>query len=303
MAEEKVTTVHQQRINQIFEYIDEHLETDLSLNQLSKIALFSPYHFHRIFKFVMGETLNKYVIRKRIEKSAAGLLHSQLSVHNIALKYGFQDHSSFTRAFKKYYGVSPTNFKKQHPNRFSKIRQVNSKNGQTYPTQEQYLCIIDDLTKWIKMNASIEVKTTPEMNLAYLSSIGSENLGHAFQQLIKWATPKGLFNQQSKMATVYHDSFKITEADKVRMSAGIILQSPMEADGVVQTTSIPAGKHIIGSFEIGVADFEKSWTSLFLWMNENGYQKADRNPFEIYHNDFNKHPELKCVVDFYIPVR
>ncbi|GAB5554714.1 MAG: AraC family transcriptional regulator [Saprospiraceae bacterium] len=299
----KVKDTYQNHIHRVFEYIDENLAVDLSLNIVAGIAFISPYHFHRIFKFVTGETLNKYVTRKRVEQATATLLHSGLSITEIALKYGFNDLSSFSRTFHKYYGCSPTEFKKQHPNRFSKIRQVNSKNGQTYPTQEQYICIIDDLKKWIKMNAKIEVKQTPEINMAYLSSIGSKNLGPTFQRLLKWATPKGLFNQQLKMATVYHDSFKITDADKVRMSAGIILQSPIEADDTVQKMTIPAGKHIIGSFEIGVAEFEKSWTGLFLWMNENGYEKADRDPFEIYHNDFNKHPELKCVVDFYIPVR
>lgn len=153
------------------------------------------------------------------------------------------------------------------------------------------------------MNAKIEVKTTPEMNLAYLSSVGSKNLGPTFQQLIKWATPRGLFNQNSKLLTIYHDSFKITDADKVRMRARIILHHPIEADDIVAISTIPKGKHIIGSFEIGVEAFEKSWTGLFLWMNENAYQKADRHPFEIYHNNFNEHPERKCIVDFYIPVR
>lgn len=299
----KVKIAHQNSINQVFEYIDEHLTADLSLEVVAGIALISPYHFHRIFKFVTGETLNKYVSRKRREQAAAALLHSDLSMTEIALKYGFNDPSSFTRSFRKYYGCSPSNFKKQHPNRFSKIRQVESKNGQTYPDNEQYLCIIDHLKKWIKMNAKIEVKTTPEILVAYLSCVGSKNLGPTIQQLLKWATPKGLLNQYSKVLTIYHDSFKITAAHQVRMSAGLTLQYPIETDSLVKMRAIPTGKHIIGSFEIGVDEFEKSWTGLFLWMNENGYQKADRNPFEIYHNNFNEHPEQKCIVDFYIPVK
>ena len=49
-------------------------------------------------------------------------------------------------------------------------------------------------------------------------------------------------------------------------------------------------------------EFEKSWTGLFIWMNENRYKKADKNPFEIYHNDYRDHPDKKSIVDFYIPV-
>ncbi len=49
-------------------------------------------------------------------------------------------------------------------------------------------------------------------------------------------------------------------------------------------------------------ELEKPWTGLFLWMNKNGYKKKDRNPFEIYHNNFKEHPEKKAIVDFYIPI-
>ena len=92
------------------------------------------------------------------------------------------------------------------------------------------------------------------------------------------------------------------EHGKVRMSACIVLNKPVEVEGEIGLTSINAGKFIVGRFEIGLNEFEKSWTGLFLWMNENGYQKADENPFEIYHNNFNEHPERKAIVDFYIPV-
>ena len=59
---------------------------------------------------------------------------------------------------------------------------------------------------------------------------------------------------------------------------------------------------IIGSFVIDLSEFEKAWNSLFVWMAESGYKKADREVFEIYHNDYRVHPEKKCIVDYYIPI-
>jgi AraC family transcriptional regulator len=138
--------------------------------------------------------------------------------------------------------------------------------------------------------------------LAYVSSIGTQNLESAYQKLMKWATPHDLMNEQTKMVTIYHDSFKVTEANKVRMSASILLNKPVEVNGEIGLTSIQKGKFIVGSFEIGLNEFEKTWTGLFLWMYENGYKKADRNPFEVYHNDFNEHPQRKAIVDFCIPI-
>jgi AraC family transcriptional regulator len=294
---------YRNRINRVFQFIDEHLESDLSLNTVSQIAFFSPFHFHRVFKFVTGETLNEYVTRRRIEKSALDLLHNNIKATELAHKYGFSDISSFSRAFKKYYGVSPTEFKKDNPNRHSKIRQLKSKNGQDYPDYEKYICIINNLKKWTEMNAKIEIKETPQLNLAAVTHVGVNGIENAFETLTKWAIPKGLLeNPEAKMGRVFYDSFKVTAPDKVRMSIVLTTNEPFEAEGEINKLTIDKTKCIVGRFEITPNEFEKSWTSLFIWMNENGYKKSVENPFEIYHNDYREHPENKFIVDLYIPV-
>ena len=154
------------------------------------------------------------------------------------------------------------------------------------------------------MNAHIKVKEISKMDFAYVSCIGSQNLGAAFEELIQWATPQGLMNEQTKMATIYYDSFKVTEAHKVRMNACILLNNPtIKTKDTIGLTTIEEGKYIVANFTIVISEFEKSWTGLFVWMNDNGYKMADKNPFEIYHNNFNEHPEGKAIVDFYIPIQ
>jgi len=300
--ENEIQIDYKVRINRVFEYIDANLDGALTLKILADIAFFSPFHFHRVFKSITGETLNDYVIRRRIEKSASDLMHKHVSLSTIYRGYGFPDNSSFTRAFKKFYGASPTAFKKENPNKFSKIRQIESKNGQIYPDFEKYICIIDNLKKWILMNAKIEIKEIEKLNLAYVPSIGTRNLEATYQKLVRWAGPKGLLDDNTKMVTIYHDSLLVTEADKARLDACLVLTKPVAVDGEFGLTSIEQGKFIVGSFEIGIDEFEKSWTGLFVWMHEHGYKKADRHPFELYHNNFNEHPEKRAKVDFYIPI-
>ena len=104
------------------------------------------------------------------------------------------------------------------------------------------------------------------------------------------------------MVTIYHDSFKVTEPDKIRMSACLILEKPTETSHQIHEKNIERGKYIVGHFKINMTEFEKSWTGLFIWMNENGYQKADKDPFEIYYNNPNEHPDKKAIVDFCIPI-
>lgn len=292
------------RINKVLKYIDDNLNKDLSLEKLSAIAYYSPFHLHRLFKAYTNETLNSFINRKRIEKTASLLIHEKdITITELALNYGFNSNSSFSRAFKKSYGVSPSEFKRLSTANYSKIGIVESKNGQVRPTFEAYICNINNHKNWIEVHAKVETKEIAKLDLAFLTQIGVSGLHNAFEKLIKWARPKGLFeNPAVKMARIYHDNFKITEPEKVRMSACVVLNEPIEVSGEIGLTVIEKGKCIVGHFEIKPKDFEKSWNALFVWMNESGHQKADRNPFEIFHNNFSEHPEKKAIVDFYLPV-
>ena len=119
-----------QRINLALEYIDHNLDKELSLDIISNVASYSSFHFHRIFKAIIGETLNSYIGRRRLEKIASILMHKEtVSITEVAFQFGFSSNSSLTKAFKKFYGVSPSEFRKRLPNKFSKIGKVKSKNG------------------------------------------------------------------------------------------------------------------------------------------------------------------------------
>lgn len=292
------------RINKVLVFIDENLDKDLSLQTISTIAFYSPFHLHRLFKAVTNETLNTYITRKRIERTALMLIHNkEMSIAEIADKYGFKNDSTYSRTFKKIYNQSPTEFRKSNLGNLSKISKVNSNNGKLNFISEEYFCNINNLKNWIKMNAKIEITEMPKMNLAYVTQIGVNGIENAFQSIVKWATPRGLLaKSDAYVCRVFHDSFKVTDADKVRMSIGILTNLELKVDGEIGLSIIERGKNIVGHFVIEPYEFEKSWDSLFIWMNENGYKKADRNPFEIYHNNFNENPEKKCIVDLHIPI-
>lgn len=289
----------------IIQYIDNNLDTELSLEIVSEIGAYSPFHFHRIFKLIIGETLQSYIFRKRIEKSAFYLsLRKNLSIKDIYLNVGFSSHSDFNKAFKKYYGKSPSEFRKITPEKFHTISQIHRKNGQVDTVFDQYICNIENLLNWSTMNLKIKVTDLPEMNLAAVMSLGIANVESSFNVLIDWAREKQLFPRKNlKMISVYHDSFKVTSADKVRIHACMLLDKPLEKqEGEVFPETLEAGKFIVGSGELTLAEFEQSWVSLFLWMKENGYTNRKAFPFEIYHSNFKEHPEGKMVVDFCIPI-
>ena len=95
------------RINRVFDYIEANLGGDLALTTLADVAAFSPYHFHRIFRAMVGETLGHFIGRLRVEKAAALLLNNMRTpVTEIALGCGFSSSTTFARAFRERFGMS-----------------------------------------------------------------------------------------------------------------------------------------------------------------------------------------------------
>ncbi|MBP2098212.1 helix-turn-helix transcriptional regulator [Enterococcus rivorum] len=101
-------------INKTEDYIEQHLKEPLSLKLLAKNAHLSEFYFHRIFKRYSEETVNEFVTRFKLERAAIFLcVNPRVSITTIAMEYGYNDSSSFSRTFKKHFGVSPINYRKQ----------------------------------------------------------------------------------------------------------------------------------------------------------------------------------------------
>lgn len=306
MSNTKISNTTASRIGKAILYIEDNLEKKLFLEDIAQKAHFSPFHFHRLFSVVVGETLNNFITRKRIERAASHLMNKKnIPVTEVADRVGFTSLSSFSRAFKKFYGMSPIEFRDISPEKFSKICKTKSKNGQVTVSFEQYICNINNSLNWLKMNAKTAVKIVEELQLAYISHQGKmEMVGNAYDRLVRWATPKGLMAQDNlRMVTIYHDSPKISDPNNLRMSACMVLNSKTSVDGEVGIRTIAPVKCVVSRFEITPYEFQQAWESSFVWMVENGYQKADKDPFEIYYNNYLDHPERKFIVDLCIPVQ
>lgn len=116
---------HIDRINQVIEYIELHLDENIDLSSLAAKSALSKYHFHRVFKALLGEQPLKYVERRRMTRSAHALLNSNKKVIDIAFDFGFGSHESFTRTFKKWFLLTPSQFRKAKPNiRFENMARI-----------------------------------------------------------------------------------------------------------------------------------------------------------------------------------
>ncbi|MBN1471413.1 MAG: helix-turn-helix transcriptional regulator [Syntrophaceae bacterium] len=100
------------RINRVIDYIENRYMKALTLDELADVAGFSRFHFHRIFRAMVGESLNQFVIRLRVEKSAAMLLNNpKKTITEIAFDCGFSGSAPFARSFKTLFGMSATDWR------------------------------------------------------------------------------------------------------------------------------------------------------------------------------------------------
>lgn len=99
--------MEKQTINKADEFINEHLSDEFTLDEIARFVGYSSYHFAREFKKETGKSVMEYVREKRI--SAASIeIKAGDDICNTALKYGFDTHAGFTKAFLAVYGCTPT---------------------------------------------------------------------------------------------------------------------------------------------------------------------------------------------------
>src|SRR5687767_15062088 len=99
------------RVNRAIDHVTRNLAEPLKLEDVAKVACFSPYHFHRVFRSVVGETLHDFVKRVRLERALYLLSHGgEPTLTDVALACGFGSSSNFSRTFKAHFGVAPRDF-------------------------------------------------------------------------------------------------------------------------------------------------------------------------------------------------
>lgn len=306
------------RIHRVMDYIEGHLAEPLPLNRLARVANFSPYHFHRIFRGMTGETVSGFVARVRVERAAQKLLaNPRETVTQVAFDCGFSGSAAFARAFRAATGMTATEWRR------SKIRKPVGKIGQakrkawkdTDPHIEYASLGFGRNPSWRLtmskgLTANVEVKEMPEMCVAYIRHTGpfkgdGELFMGLFGRLCQWAGPRGLLRfPETQMLAAYHDDPEITDESKLRLSVCLTVPRETAVDGEIGKMTIAGGKYAVARFELLSDEYQAAWDSVMGgWFPQSGYQPGDGLCYELYHNDPKDHPEGRCIVDLCVPVK
>jgi len=311
------------RINRVIDYIENHLGDELNLHTLAGVANFSPYHFHRIFHAMTGESLSRFIQRLRIEKAASLLCaNTDITITRIALDCGFSSSAAFSRAFRDYFNMPPSEWRAsrecEEKSNISKtdsnIRQHKSNTWKANPCETVY----DDsnnTTSYTRRNRNmrfknVAVKNLPDMHVAYVRHTGpymgdGELFNDLFTRLFTWAGARDLLRfPETQVMSVYHDNPEITDEDNLRTSICITVPKDTQVNGEIGKMTIPGGRYAMARFELDVDQYAEAWDQVFKeWLPASGYQPDDRPAFELCHNDPKDHPEGKHIVDICIPVK
>jgi AraC family transcriptional regulator len=311
------------RVNRVIDFVSDNLDRELPLGKLAAVANFSPFHFHRIFRALVGETPNSFVQRIRVEKAASQLINNPgKSITAIALDCGFSGSAPFARVFRDIFQMSASQWRAEGKPPDSEFRSLESKNGQLLSKISGEFSVssgyfnpdthnqIWRITMKEELRAEVEVRQMPEMSLVYVRHIGpyqgdSKLFEGLFSKLMTWAGPRGLLRfPETKSVCVYHDDPQITDEEKLRTSVCITVTEDTEVEGEVGKMTVADGKYAVARFEVKGEEFQQAWDAVYGgWLPESGYQPDDGPCYEIYHNDPKQHPEGKCIVDICVPVR
>ncbi len=112
---------YSKEISSTFSYIEDNLEDNLSLVSLSRNSFFSQYHYHRIFLADVGTSIMNYVRSRRISRAFYQLILSDETITDIALNSGFESIDTFTRVFKRFYGITPSEYRMNYKKNYNYI--------------------------------------------------------------------------------------------------------------------------------------------------------------------------------------
>lgn len=304
MSDQKCQEEYLRRIHKVQDYIEQHIEQSLLIEELARAAGFSKYHFCRIFQGILHEPLAHYVNRIRMERALFLLAHRfDKNMTDIAYELGLSDSAVFSRTFKNYYGVSPSEYRKEYSknrkdsfllSEYNKSTAKQECSGNPYPVTGQ-----------------ITIENLKEKQVAYVRHTGTyETLAREYEKLIRtlfdYANKQHLLIEgKNWVLAMYHENPEFGEESQFRTSLCLTVPEDIriKEDGILGEMKIEGGLYAVGHFQIQKEQYSDAWNYMYQeWITGSGFVPRDYNPFEVYRNIPSANESPVHEVDIYVPI-
>lgn len=271
-------------VNSAVDYINAHLSEPITLNNIASVVNISGFHFHRIFRAVMNESIGDYIQRLRLEKASFKLQTTKLPLVEIAGQTGYQTPHALSKAFKKRYGVSPSAFR-AHPSDY------------VTPMSEpmENMCL------------KPEIRALAPKDVIYtrvVDPFGSKDAFiDAWDRLIGYAQWDGIPDEEHEYLCLSRDISTITNPEHYRAYACISTSRPLKPQGKFGVQTIEGGLYAVFRHKGAYRDLKKVYCNIYrYWMPKSEYTPRDVMSFEKYLNS----PDFVCeddlLTEVYVPV-
>lgn len=273
---------YQQRMARVLAYIEGNLDEPLSLQDLASVACFSSYHFHRVFRGIVGESVKEHVRRLRLERAARQLLAGDSTVLALALNAGYEAPESFTRAFEAMFGLAPSAFRK-NGGRMDAVPKA----------QRPALPLVE-----------AAIKRLEPFRVAYVRHIGPySECGEAWAKLMMWAGPRGLLASNMLRLGIVHDDPEITPPDRVRYDAALVVPASAAGSGEVAIQDLAGGECAVAVHRGPYERLNETYAALCgQWLPANGREARNAPPLEFYRVSFEQARPEEFLTDIWLPL-
>lgn len=274
-----------ERLERVFLWLADHLDDTLDLTRLAAVACLSPYHFHRVYRSMQGETAADTVRRLRLHRAAVELITGELPIPRVARRAGYGSQEAFTRAFKAAYRVPPARYR------------ASFVPAQTAHRQE------DAMETTTTYEATI--RTTPALRVAALPHRGEyQSIGSTFERLMALAAGQGLLGADTRTFGIYYDDPMATPVSALRSDACVVIPEGRTPTGDLQLREIRGGRYAVVLHVGPYAELERPYKWLYgSWLAQSGEEPADAPSVEAYLNDARVVPPTGLETEIWLPLR
>lgn len=270
---------HAARIARAMAHLAAHPDRTPSLEELADIAAFSPWHFHRAYRSLRGETPAETLARIRLSRAAAALIKSEAPLARIATEAGYGSIPAFTRAFREALGIPPGAYRAR-------------------------AAIGTPITEEDTMQEIIIVET-PAMHLAALPHRGSfDAIGPVFDRLSAWAGARGLIQETTRFIGIYPDDPHSTPEADLRSQAALTVPPGTLLGPGMELVQLPALRCARLRYQGPYAELEAVYDRLYgEWLPQSGEEPGAFPVFEEYLNDCRTLPPSEWLTDILLPLK
>lgn len=223
-------------LNAVLAYINNHLEEEISLDQLSKFTGYSSFHLHRKLKDEMNEPIGNFIVRQRIQKAGYLLSLTRLPVAEVRSLVGYDNDSAFSRAFKRFYQTSPSVYRQQQ-------LQKHLTNGQS---------------SYVSLKAEV-VRVPKQRGIVFpaMANYLSKESYKVWSNVKEYIANAGLNENDFEYMSILHDCQMVNEDSTSRYDAVIVHKGEANLPASKYFTSnLPSGKFVKYKFCCPVSEYK-----------------------------------------------